>query len=139
MDETYDVIVLGTGLTECVLSGLLSVNGSKVLHIDRNDYYGAECASLNLSQFMEQFESGAKPGEELGNPRKYNIDLIPKFLMADGKLVKILLHTDVTRYLEFKSVDGSYVVKKGKVHKVPSTESEALNSKLLGLLEKKEI
>jgi Rab GDP dissociation inhibitor len=137
MDETYDVIVLGTGLTECVLSGLLSVNGSKVLHIDRNDYYGAECASLNLSQFMEQFESGVKPGDELGNPRKYNIDLIPKFLMADGKLVKILLHTDVTRYLEFKSVDGSYVVKKGKVHKVPSTESEALNSKLLGLLEKK--
>jgi len=137
MDETYDVIVLGTGLTECILSGLLSVNGSKVLHIDRNDYYGAECASLNLSQFAEQFESGYKPSDELGNPRKYNIDLIPKFLMADGKLVKILLHTDVTRYLEFKSVDGSYVMKKGKVFKVPSTESEALGSKLLGILEKK--
>jgi Rab GDP dissociation inhibitor len=27
MDEEYDVIVLGTGLTECVLSGLLSVEG----------------------------------------------------------------------------------------------------------------
>lgn len=30
MDETYDAIVLGTGLTECILSGLLSVDGLKV-------------------------------------------------------------------------------------------------------------
>ena len=30
MDEIYDVIVLGTGLKECILSGLLSVDGKKV-------------------------------------------------------------------------------------------------------------
>lgn len=36
----YDVVVLGTGLTECILSGVLSVKGKKVLHIDRNDHYG---------------------------------------------------------------------------------------------------
>ena len=31
----------------------------------------------------------------------------------------MLLHTDVTRYLEFKNVEGSFVWKKGgKVHKV---------------------
>lgn len=40
-------------------------------------------------------------------------------LWLGGKLVKILLHTKVTRYLEFKSVDGSYVFKDGKVQKVP--------------------
>lgn len=44
------VIVLGTGLTECILSGLLSKEGKKVLHMDRNDYYGGESASLNLTQ-----------------------------------------------------------------------------------------
>ena len=32
MDEEYDVIVLGTGLKECILSGLLSVDGLKVSH-----------------------------------------------------------------------------------------------------------
>ena len=32
MDETYDAIVLGTGLKECILSGLLSVSGKKVRH-----------------------------------------------------------------------------------------------------------
>ena len=44
------MIVLGTGLTECILSGLLSVDGKKVLHMDRNDYYGGDSASLNLTQ-----------------------------------------------------------------------------------------
>mmetsp|Transcript_6489 Transcript_6489/g.7047 ORF Transcript_6489/g.7047 Transcript_6489/m.7047 type:complete len:445 (-) Transcript_6489:64-1398(-) len=136
MEEEYDVIVLGTGLTECVLSGLLSVDGKKVLHMDRNDYYGAECASLNLEQLFEHFKEEGKPPESFGRARDYNVDLIPKFLMANGTLVKILLHTQVTRYLEFKSVEGSYVVKGGKVHKVPATPVEAAKSSLLGLFEK---
>jgi Rab GDP dissociation inhibitor len=41
---------MGTGLTECILSGLLSIEGKKVLHMDRNDYYGGDSASLNLTQ-----------------------------------------------------------------------------------------
>ena len=46
-----------------------------------------------------------------------------------GQLVKLLIHSGVTRYLEFKCVDGSYVYKKGgKIHKVPASESEALTS-----------
>jgi Rab GDP dissociation inhibitor len=137
MEEAYDVIVLGTGLTECIISGLLSVNGKKVLHIDRNDYYGGECASLNLDQAWTHFKEDSKPPERLGVARQYNIDLIPKFLMASGKLVKILLHTDVTRYLEFKSVEGSYVMKSNKISKVPATEAEAVSSSLMGMFEKK--
>jgi len=136
MDEEYDVIVLGTGLTECILSGLISVDRKRVLHMDRNDYYGGDCASLNLLQCWQHFKEKGEPPEKLGKPRSYNVDLVPKFLMANGKLVKILLHTKVTRYLEFKSVDGSYVTKKGKIHKVPATEMEALGSKLMGLFEK---
>lgn len=29
MEESYDAIVLGTGLKECIISGLLSVDGYK--------------------------------------------------------------------------------------------------------------
>ena len=50
------------------------------------------------------------------------MDLIPKFLMANGQLVKLLIHTGVTRYLEFKSVEGSYVFKGGKISKVGVAE-----------------
>ena len=42
--------------------------------------------------------------------------------------MKLLLHTGVTRYLEFKSVEGSYVYKGGKIFKVPADEKEALAS-----------
>jgi Rab GDP dissociation inhibitor len=55
MDEEYDVIVLGTGLKECILSGLLSVDGLKVLHMDRNDYYGGDSTSLNLNQVSSSY------------------------------------------------------------------------------------
>jgi len=135
MDEEYDAIILGTGLKECILSGVLSVEGKKVLHMDRNSYYGGESASLNLNQLFEKFKK--KTNDSLGASRDYNVDLIPKFLMSCGTLVQILVKTDVTRYLEFKAVDGSFVVNGGKVYKVPSTGAEALKSSLMGMLEKR--
>lgn len=140
MEDTYDVIILGTGLTECILSGLLSVNGKKVLHMDRNEFYGGACASLTLEQIWKHFNQTGEPTEKLGTKqqqRKYSIDLLPKFLMANGKMVKLLIHTDVTRYLQFKSVDGSYVLKDGKVMKVPANETEALGTGLMGFFEKR--
>lgn len=139
MDEHYDAIILGTGLKECILSGMLSVSGKKVLHIDRNNYYGGESASLTpLEQLYEQFLGPtSKPLPEMGRGRDWNVDLIPKFLMANGSLVKLLIHTGVTRYLEFKSIEGSFVYKGSKIHKVPADEKEALASSLMGLFEKR--
>ncbi|XP_034681495.1 guanosine nucleotide diphosphate dissociation inhibitor At5g09550-like isoform X1 [Vitis riparia] len=137
MDEEYDVIVLGTGLKECILSGLLSVNGFKVLHMDRNEYYGGESSSLSLKQLWHRFRGNDQPPESLGSSREYNVDMIPKFMMANGGLVRVLIHTDVTKYLNFKAVDGSFVYNKGKIYKVPATDVEALKSPLMGLFEKR--
>ncbi|XP_050261007.1 guanosine nucleotide diphosphate dissociation inhibitor At5g09550 [Quercus robur] len=137
MDEEYDVIVLGTGLKECILSGLLSVDGLKVLHMDRNDHYGGASSSLNLMQLWKRFKGNDQPKEQLGSSREYNVDMIPKFMMANGKLVRVLIHTDVTKYLHFKAVDGSFVYNKGKIYKVPATDVEALKSPLMGLFEKR--
>lgn len=149
MNESYDVIVLGTGLKECVLSGLLAVKGKKVLHLDRNGYYGGETASLNLTNLWKTFRPDATPNAKYGHNRDWNVDLIPKFIMADGKLVKMLLHTKVTKYLEWKCVDASYVVQHRKggffssekmaVVKVPANEKEAIGSSLMGLFEKRRV
>nr|BAG58286.1 unnamed protein product [Homo sapiens] len=136
MDEEYDVIVLGTGLTECILSGIMSVNGKKVLHMDRNPYYGGESSSITpLEELYKRFQLLEGPPESMGRGRDWNVDLIPKFLMANGQLVKMLLYTEVTRYLDFKVVEGSFVYKGGKIYKVPSTETEALASNLMGMFE----
>lgn len=135
-DGEYDAIVLGTGLKECIISGLLSVKGKRVLQVDRNGYYGGEGASLNLTTLYEKFNAGTPP-EKLGANREYNIDLIPKFIMATGNLTKMLLHTKVTRYLDFKSIAGSFIYKGGNIAKVPATPQEALNSPLMNLFEKR--
>lgn len=138
MEETYDAIVLGTGLKECILSGMLSVSGKRVLHVDRNKYYGAESASITpLEELFSKFKMPTDNLDEYGKGREWNVDLIPKFLMANGQLVKLLIHTGVTKYLEFKVVDGSYVYKGQKISKVPADEREALSSSLMGMFEKR--
>lgn len=45
MDEEYDCIVLG----------MLSVNEKRVLHIDRNKYYGGENASLTHLERLRKY------------------------------------------------------------------------------------
>lgn len=87
---------------------------------------------------FEKFKPGVEyPKDKYGRDRDYNVDLIPKFSMASGEFVKILVHTDVTRYLEFQQISGSYVYREGSgICKVPATEGEALTSSLLGFFEK---
>eukprot|EP01138_Halocafeteria_seosinensis_P015502 gb/GECG01015820.1/.p1 GENE.gb/GECG01015820.1/~~gb/GECG01015820.1/.p1 ORF type:complete len:465 (+),score=69.10 gb/GECG01015820.1/:1-1395(+) len=144
-DGKYDVIVLGTGLKECILGGLLAIEGKKVLVLDRNPYYGGECASLNLSNLWQKFvDPNSEPAEDffkqLGHNRDYNVDLVPKFIFADGLLVQILIKTGVTNYLDFKQVGGSFVYKSdGSVHKVPATEYEAMKTGLVGFFQKRKL
>lgn len=145
MDEIYDVIVCGTGLKESILSGLLSQSGKKVLVLDRNSYYGGESASLNLTNLYKHFKPGTTPPERFGVNRDWNVDLIPKFVLAGGTLVKILRATGTSQYLEWQVLDGSYVYQHQKatllsnekfIHKVPATDKEALSSPLMGFFEK---
>ena len=142
-DGVYDVVIMGTGLKECMLSGLLSkAGGYKILHVDRNNYYGGESASLNLENLFKHFR-GEVPDEKtlakFGKNRDYNVDLIPKFIMACGVLVKILIHTGISNYLDFKSIAGSFVWKgsKKEIFKVPATSMEATKTGLMGIFQKK--
>jgi Rab GDP dissociation inhibitor len=129
-----------------------------------------------LQNLFKKFNGGAEPPkaffDALGQNRDYNVDLIPKFIMANGaprlptrcgelpsqassprtslghrrpallsrsagNLVKILVHTDVTRYLDFKLIDGSYVYRSGSgIHKVPADGAEALRTGLVGFFQK---
>ena len=51
--------------------------------------------------------------------------------------MKLLIKSGVTRYLEFKLIEGSYVYKGGKLYKVPADEKEALATSLMGIFEKR--
>jgi Rab GDP dissociation inhibitor len=131
----FDCIILGTGLIECTLSGVLSKDGLRVLVLDKNDYYGGGCASLSLPQLYAKIKNEQLDNEQLvrkfGGPagassleqrrwlNEWNLDLIPKFIMGSGLLSRILVHTGVTKYLQFQKAAGSFVYKEGKIHKVP--------------------
>ncbi|XP_022080961.1 rab GDP dissociation inhibitor alpha-like [Acanthaster planci] len=139
MDEEYDAIILGTGIKECIIGGLLSVSGKKVLHMDKKTYYGGESASI--TPLEDLFARYGKPqsafDESYGRGRDWNVDLIPKFFMGSGDLVRMLILSGVTRYLEVKRVEGSYVFYKGRLSPVPASAREVMASPALSLLEKR--
>ena len=90
-----------------------------------------------MYQLYRKFRPNQSPPADIGRDRDYAVDLVPKFIIASGELTKILVHTDVTRYLEFKQIAGSFVYRDGRISKVPSTEMEAVKSPLMGLFEKR--
>lgn len=109
--DTYDIIILGTGIKQSILAGLLSQKGKRVLLVDQNEFLGSETQSLNLTNMWEQFYPGTEPPAEFGQNMEWNIDLIPKLMLENGKLVQMLKLTQATKFLELKSIQGSYVAK----------------------------
>jgi Rab GDP dissociation inhibitor len=53
--------------------------------MDRNGYYGSDSASLNLTNLWKMFRGEETPNKKYGENRDWNVDLIPKFVMANGK------------------------------------------------------
>ena len=50
------------------------------------------------------------------------------FLILSGPMVKMLVHTEVTKYMDFKMIEDIFVYKAGKLYKVPATEADVHNS-----------
>lgn len=50
----------------------------------------SESASLNLTQTFQKFRQ-QEPPQSLGRDRDWAIDLVPKFLMANGELTNMLV------------------------------------------------
>ena len=171
-DGNYDIVILGTGLTNSLLAAILSIKKSmSVLHIDVNSYYGGEGASLMMSEIYNHFGRENKLNadqmkEKFGNTRKFNVDLIPKLIMSNGKLIQFLVKAvrreisallhfihfikthsnkqtntqEVQKYLEFNTLDASYVYQKGgTIGKVPATGGEAVSTNLVGFFQKRRL
>ena len=52
LPDKFDVVVVGTGLVESLVAGACARAGKKVLHLDKNSYYGARNATFNLQQIQ---------------------------------------------------------------------------------------
>lgn len=126
-----------------IFFGLILTNSSESASLNLQQVSDSDLFFTYLywlfAQLYEKFKPGKTPDESLGRSRDWCIDLIPKFLMANGELTNILVHTNVTRYVEFKQIDGSNVYRYNKISKVPATEYEAISSSLIGLFEKRRL
>lgn len=95
MDETtsyppiepsnFDLIVIGTGLSESIIASAASAAGKSVLHLDPNPFYGTHSASLPLNDFISfletQSESESEPPVENAGDYEY-VPLVTRSLYS---------------------------------------------------------
>ena len=113
-EREYDVVIVGTCLTNSIIAGALARAGKKVLHLDSNEYYGEQDATHDLVSFIEALEhSAATDGyvqsvkmvnqdaidEAKSESRKYALDVTPKLLLSSGPLVELLVRSGVAKYM----------------------------------------
>ncbi|THV04549.1 FAD/NAD(P)-binding domain-containing protein [Dendrothele bispora CBS 962.96] len=149
MDEgTFDVIVIGTGLSESISAAALSKAGFKVAHLDKNPYYGAEEASLFLDEFVQWtkdspdgcFAFSRSGNESLPQSRQYSISLSPSVIASTGPLISSLISSGVSRYGGFRLLDqfGIYD-SSGTVSRVPGNKEDIFKNKNISLVDKRRL
>lgn len=52
-NEKFDCAVIGTGITETIVSSHLAKCGKKIIQFDISKFYGAECKNFNLRDLEE--------------------------------------------------------------------------------------
>ncbi|KAJ8764780.1 hypothetical protein K2173_009181 [Erythroxylum novogranatense] len=174
---TFDLIIVGTGLPESVISAAAAASGKSVLHLDPNPFYGSHYASLSVPDLISFLNSNSTPPtasttttdtdtlvhaivglttrrlysdveissyspellEELS--RKFNIDVAgPRVLFCADKCIDIMLKSGASQYVEFKSIDASFVGgENGKLWNVPDSRAAIFKDRSLSLMEKNQL
>ncbi|XP_077142597.1 rab proteins geranylgeranyltransferase component A 1 [Ranitomeya variabilis] len=69
--------------------------------------------------------------------RRFNIDLVSKFLYSRGLLIDLLIKSNVSRYTEFKNVTRILTYHHDKIEQVPCSRADVFSSKQLSMIEKR--
>ncbi|EIN04385.1 FAD/NAD(P)-binding domain-containing protein [Punctularia strigosozonata HHB-11173 SS5] len=128
-DTYFDVVVIGTGLTESIVAAALSKAAYRVAHIDDNPYYGADEATLTPEELLEWAKQRSAPSSDdeqttayataqrarfssvswAGAPppfaRQYALSLAPSVLPSTGPLISSLIASGVARYGGYRLVE----------------------------------
>lgn len=186
LPSEFDLVVVGTGLSESIIAAAASRVGKSVLHVDENEYYCGFWASFNLDsfvthldrcrkddplkcrlknveqrwlQFSEEFPeiNGWNKEKILNEKRRFNIDLVPKvnketslhdlfyqhlyvsfqLNYCNGKLVELLISSNICRYTEFRAVDKVLTVLNGTLGVVPGSRADIFTNKNVSIIEKR--
>lgn len=145
--ETYDVLIIGTSLKNAVLAAALSIAGRKVIHVDSNTFYGEINACLSppftcdgLDHVMKSFSvsEGAQIAR-LGAPGSYNVEVSPKLLYANSRMVQVLRDLGIGDYVQFKSLTAIYLANETGLVPVPTSKEAIFTSDTLTLIMKRRL
>ncbi|KAI0706927.1 FAD/NAD(P)-binding domain-containing protein [Cerioporus squamosus] len=159
----FDVVVLGTGLSESIAAAALSKAGYKVAHVDTNQYYGGDEASLTLDELVEWADARANVGDGTASSdylasqrarytsisrsqtippqsRQYSVPLTPSIVPSIGPHIESLIASGVSRYGQFKLLEKVAVYdRSGYVQSVPGSKEDVFKSKALSLVDKRRL
>ncbi|KAF5865314.1 Rab proteins geranylgeranyltransferase componentA [Aspergillus alliaceus] len=166
LSETpWDVTISGTGLAQSLLALALSRSGKKVLHVDRNSYYGGSEAAFSPQEAQEwasrvngepqhfPFENATVYIPE-GSPqlltRSYTLTLSPHLIYSRSQLLPTLVSSKVYRQLEFQAVGswwihkpqpgstgGSGTASSAALYRVPSSREDVFADDIISVKSKR--
>ncbi|CCH44646.1 Rab proteins geranylgeranyltransferase component A [Wickerhamomyces ciferrii] len=151
--EQCDVVIAGTGLVESILAAALAWQGSNVLHIDSNDHYGDNTATLTIDQIKNWVVKVNKneiigfknallyipSGNELFKSKDFGLDLTPKILFAKSDLLSLLIKSRVYKYLEFLPLSSFHFFENDNFEKMSNTKQDIFTNQSLSLLTKRSL
>ncbi|KAK8168984.1 GDP dissociation inhibitor-domain-containing protein [Phyllosticta citrichinensis] len=148
-ETKWDVLIAGTGIEQSLLALALSRSDKKVLHVDKNEYYGGPAAAFSLQE-AESWVQQAKSSEfhdativqpqlsdsgdqpKLGFSRAYSLPLAPQLIYTRSAILPILVSSKVYKQLEFLAVGSWWVYSNSETQSNEGTDG----SKPVGQLNK---
>ncbi|KAG6885790.1 hypothetical protein C0993_009896 [Termitomyces sp. T159_Od127] len=149
-DGNFDVIIIGTGLTESITAAALSKAGFKVAHIDENSYYGGNEASLSLDEVVQwadgmasspypKYTSVSRSVQIPSQTRQYSICLSPSIIPSSGPIISSLVSSGVAKYGAFRLLERVGVYKSGIIQSVPGSKEDVFKGKDISLIDKRRL
>lgn len=150
IDTTHaDVLILGTGVPEAVLSAAAARAGKSVIHVDANDFYGGPWASLTLEELArdadkirfprsEPVPRGSLPADLEPLNRHYALSLRPALLPAAGAMIEALIRSNVASYATFRLLEHVCIYD-GTLSRVPGSKSEIFKQREISLADKRRL
>lgn len=141
----------------------LAKAGYKVIHVDPNDYYGGDHATLTVDEIISwanlrsasseskapnayltdqrsRFVSVSYHGSPPPASRQYSLSLLPSIIPSVGPLISTLINSGVSKYGGFKLLEKvSLYHSRGRVQNVPSTKEDVFNNKHISLIDKRRL
>lgn len=166
-DPNFDYIVLGTDISEALVSAVIAHRKKKVLVVDFDDQYSGTLKCFHVRDLAKLSRNMASPDiqkdslfrnfrfssdlpGEFATPeecvkkmkwRGYSFEWDTKLIVSDGKATDELISISVDDYVNFRGLKDILVrvPGSGELLSLPLEKSSILSSKGLSLLEKKKV